>query len=134
MWTCLKCKREFKNTNQSHFCVKPENIEDYIVEQVAEVQPILREICEIVRTAAPYATEKISQHMPTFWQGKNIVQFAAHKQHIGFYPGDEAVAKFAQALTEYETNKGCIRLLLDKALDHDLISDIVKWKVEWLRK
>jgi len=130
MWTCPKCKREFKSTNQSHFCVKPENIEQYIAAQAEVVRPLLQQLHDVIIAAAPDITQKISQHMPTYWQKKNIVQFAAHKSHIGFYPGDEAVIEFAEKLTEYETNKGCIRLPLDKLLDENLISDIVKWKVD----
>jgi len=132
MWECPKCKRQFKKTNQSHFCVKPENVEDYISSQDVAAQPFLREITTTVREAAPDATEKISQHMPTFWQKKNIVQFAAHKNHIGFYPGDAAVLEFDQRLSEYKTNKGCIHLPYDKPLDCELIVDIVKWKVKFV--
>ena len=129
MWICPKCKREFKNTNQSHFCVKPETIDQYIAAQTPQVQPILQEICETIRTAAPDSSEKISQHMPTFWQKKNLVQFAAHKNHIGFYPGDEAVLAFVERLTDYKTNKGCIHFPLDKPMDCELIADIIRWRV-----
>jgi len=130
MWQCPKCNRECKNTNQSHFCVKPETIDQYISAQVEETQPILYKICETIRNAAPEAVEKISCHMPTFWQKKNLVQLAAHKSHIGFYPGDEAVVAFAEHLTDYETNKGCIRFPLDQPIDDRLIADIVQWRVE----
>jgi len=129
MWTCPKCKRAFKNTNQSHFCVKPETTDQYIAAQVPEVQPTLHTICEIVREAAPDAVEKISQHMPTFWQKKNLVQFAAHKNHIGFYPGEEAVLAFAERLADYKTNKGCVHLPLGQAIDDDLIAEIVQWRI-----
>lgn len=31
MWTCPKCGREFKRTNQSHYCGKaPESVDEYI--------------------------------------------------------------------------------------------------------
>ncbi|MCL2588248.1 MAG: DUF1801 domain-containing protein [Oscillospiraceae bacterium] len=129
MWTCPKCKRAFKNTNQNHFCVKPENVDEYIAAQAPEVQPLLQQIRDTIRAAAPDCTEKISQHMPTFWQKKNLVQIAAHKSHIGFYPGDEAVLAFAERLADYKTNKGCIHLMLDQPMDYDLIADIVRWRV-----
>ena len=30
MWKCPKCGKEFKNTNQNHYCgKKPENIDEY---------------------------------------------------------------------------------------------------------
>ena len=130
MWTCPKCSREFKNTNQSHYCVKPETVDQYIAEQAEAVRPLFRTICEVIREAAPEAVEKISCHVPTFWQKKNLVQFAAHKNHIGFYPGDEAVLAFAERLAAYKTNKGCIHLPLDAPVDVELIADIVRWQVE----
>jgi len=128
MWTCPKCKREFKNTNQNHFCVKPETINEYIYAQSEEQQPILRIVYETVSKAAPNAEEKIKQHIPTFWQNKNIVQFAAHKSHIGFYPSDDAVTAFTERLAGYKTNKGCIHLPYDN-IDAKLIADIVQWRV-----
>jgi len=129
MWQCPTCKRTFKNTNQSHYCVKPETIDQYIAAQAPEVQPILHEICETIRGAAPEAVEKISCHIPTFWQEKNLVQLAAHKNHIGFYPGDEAVISFAERLTDYKTNKGCIHLPLGQPIPYGLIRDIVQYRV-----
>lgn len=44
--------------------------------------------------------------MPTFWGGKNVIQFAASKRHIGLYPGPEAVEAFRDKLAGYETSKG----------------------------
>ena len=128
MWVCPKCNREFKNTNQNHFCLKSENIKEYISAQTEEAQPFLQKIYDVVRNAAPDATEKISQYMPTFWQTKNLVQFAAHKNHVGFYPGDDAVTSFAERLAGYKTNKGCIHLPYDD-IDSELIADIVRWRV-----
>jgi len=38
MWQCPKCKREFKNINQSHYCTKSESVDEYISMQAPEVQ------------------------------------------------------------------------------------------------
>ncbi len=130
MWKCPKCGREFKYSAQDHFCIKPNSIDEYIAAQPIDVQPLLQEVREIIRTAAPEATEKISWQMPTFWQGENIVHFAAFRNHIGVFPGGEAVGMFTDRLTEYKTSKGSIHFPLDKQIDHCLISDIVRWRVE----
>jgi uncharacterized protein YdhG (YjbR/CyaY superfamily) len=68
--------------------------------------------------------------MPTFWQRENLIHFAAFKHHIGIYPGGEAVGVFANRLTAYKTSKGAIQLPLDKPIDHALIADITRWRVE----
>jgi len=130
MWQCPKCGRDFKNTNQGHYCGKVESIDAYIFEQEENVQPILREITETVRENAPNAVEKMSWQMPTFWQGENLIQFAAHKKHIGLYPGGEATNFFTDRLVDYKVSKGSIQLPLDKPIDHDLLADIVRWRVE----
>jgi uncharacterized protein YdhG (YjbR/CyaY superfamily) len=105
-------------------------IDEYIAEQVTEVQPLLRAVRDTIRTAAPEATEKISYRMPTFWQGENLIHFAVFKEHIGIYPGGEAVGVFAERLTGYKTSKGTIQFPLSKPIDHELISDITRWRVE----
>ncbi len=130
MWKCPKCGREFKNAEQSHFCGKIITIDDYIADQPVEVQPPLQAVRKTIRAAAPNATEKISWQMPTFWQGENIVHFAAFKNHIGIYPGGEAVGVFAERLASYKTSKGSIQLPLDQPINHRLIADIVRWRVE----
>lgn len=106
------------------------DIEAYIEQAPVESREKLHEMYDLIRAAAPEASERISYQMPTFFQGRNLVHFAAMKQHIGFYPGGEAVAVFADRLTGYETSKGTIRLPLDQSIDHQLITDIVRWRVE----
>ncbi len=32
-WKCPKCGREFSRQNQDHYCVKPQNIDEYIAAQ-----------------------------------------------------------------------------------------------------
>jgi len=130
MWKCPKCNREFKNTEQDHFCVKPNCIDEYIAAQAEDVRPLLHSIRDTIRASAPDSTEKISWQMPTFWQGENIIHFAAFKKHIGIYPGGEAVGVFAERLEGYKTSKGAIQLPLDKPIDYELIRDIVRWRLE----
>ena len=128
MWTCPKCGRNFRNINQNHYCGKaPETIEEYIREQPEAVQPILRQLQETIQEAIPEAKEKISWSMPTFWKGRNLIQFAASQKHIGLYPGPEAVEAFADRLTPYSTNKGTIRLPLGRPMPLELIADIARW-------
>lgn len=113
---------------------KPNNIDEYIGAQPEDVQPLLQRIRETIRAAAPEATEKISWQMPTFWLGENLIHFAAFKRHIGLYPGGEATGIFAERLAGYKTSKGTIQLPLGKQIDYELITDIVRWRVEQVAK
>lgn len=133
MWKCPKCGREFKNVEQNHFCGTISTIDDYIADQPMEVQSVLKEIRETIKAAAPEANEKISWQMPTFWQEENIIHFAAHKQHISIYPGGEASGVFIERLKEYKTSKGAIQFPLGKSIDHELITDIVHWRLEQVK-
>ena len=131
MWKCPKCGREFKNTNQDHYCGdKPANIDEYIAYQSVEVQPILTKVREIIRVATPDATEKVSWSMPTFWQGENLIHFAAFKNHIGIYPGalERLPDELMKRLAPYKTSKGAIQFPYDK-VDYNLIEDIIKWRI-----
>jgi uncharacterized protein YdhG (YjbR/CyaY superfamily) len=130
MWICPKCNRSFKNINQSHYCGKVETIDDYISDQPLEVQPILEELRKTILAAIPDATEKIAWNMPYFWQGKNIVGFAAHKKHISLFPGEAAVEKFSTELSEYKCNKGTIQLPFDKTIDYALVADVVRFAAQ----
>ena len=134
MWKCEKCGREFKNTNQNHYCGEaPKTINDYIEAQPEDVRPILEKIYLAMRSAAPDATEKISWHMPTFWQGKNLIHFSAFKKHVSIYPGDLSSAPFENRLDGYTTTKGGIHFYYDKPIDYELISDITRWLVASLK-
>ena len=126
-WKCPKCGREFTKTNQDHYCAKPRTIDEYIAAQEESLRPRLEQVRSIIHEAIPNAEERISWSMPTFWKGKNLIHFASFKRHIGLYPGDEAVAAFAEELTGFETSKGTIRLPHDCALPERLISEIAKW-------
>lgn len=130
MWICPKCGRELKNTEQKHFCIKSNSIDEYIAEQPEEMRPLLQSIRDTIRKAVPDAIEKISWQMPTFWQKENLIHFAAHKKHIGLYPGGEATTEFAERLAGYKTSKGTIQLSLGKPIDYELIADIVRWRVK----
>lgn len=131
VWQCPKCGREFKNTNQSHYCGEAINtIDAYIAAQPENVQLLLNQIRSTLRDALPDAQERISWSMPTYWNKHNIIHFAAFKNHIGLYPGDKAVAHFADRLTEYKTSKGTIQFPYNKPLPLELITEIAKWCYE----
>ena len=128
MWTCPKCGRDFKNTDQDHYCGEaPKTIDDYIASQAESVQPVLNQVRDTLRAVLPDAEERISWSMPTYWKKQNIIHFAAFKKHIGLYPGAEAVEYFADQLNGYKTTKGAVQLPIDKPMPLDLIAEIAKW-------
>lgn len=131
MWTCPKCGRIFKRQEQSHYCGKaPETIDEYIAAQPEKVQLYLKKVRDTLRAALPEAEERISWSMPTYWKKHTIIQFAGFKNHIGLYPGPEAVLAFSDRLKEYKTSKGSIQLPYNEELPVELIADIARWCYE----
>ena len=109
-------------------------ISDYIEDQNENIRPRLLLIYDTIRTALPDAEERMSWGMPTFWEGRNIIHFATAKNHIGLYPGPDAVEAFADRLSEYKTSKGAIQLPKNKELPLELITEIALWSYEKNKK
>ena len=105
------------------------SIDEYIAAQAETLRPILEKIRRTIKKAAPKAVEKISWGMPTFWQGENLIHFAAFKNHIGIYPGDLSQIPFQHELEGYKTSKGAIQFPLDRPIDYKLIAEIARFRV-----
>jgi len=105
-------------------------VDEYIEQFPKEVQETLRQIRAVIKRAAPDATERISYRMPTYTRNGNLVHFAGHRNHIGFYPTPSGIDAFKKQLSPYEGSKGAVRFPLDKPLPVDLIERIVKFRVE----
>jgi uncharacterized protein YdhG (YjbR/CyaY superfamily) len=108
----------------------PKDIDEYIAGFSNDVQRILEKIRMTIRKAAPDAEEAIKYQIPTFTLKGNLVHFAAYKEHIGFYPAPRGIEKFKRELSAYEGGKGTVRFPLDKPIPFDLISKIVKFRVQ----
>lgn len=103
------------------------SIDAYIASCAAEHKQGLEQMRQIIRKAAPKAEEVISYAMPTFrLNDRNLVHFAANKNHIGLYPGPGVIEEFAAETTTYNGSKGSIHFPYDKALPKTLITRMVK--------
>lgn len=108
----------------------PKDIDEYIAGFPNDIQVILKKIRITIRDAAPDAEEAIKYQIPTFTLKGNLVHFAAFKNHIGFYPTPNGIEAFERELAPYESGKGSAKFPLDKPIPYDLISRIVKFRVE----
>jgi uncharacterized protein YdhG (YjbR/CyaY superfamily) len=105
-------------------------IDEYIETFPAPSQKKLKTMRELIKKGAPDALEKISYRMPTFYLNGNLVHFAAHREHIGFYPTPSGVAKFKRELSKYKTSKGAVQFPMAETLPIELIRKIVQFRVE----
>lgn len=109
---------------------KPNNIDEYIAGFPPQVQEILQKIRQTIQEAAPQAQETINYAIPTFTLKGNLVHFAAFEKHIGFYPAPSGIERFKEELSAYESAKGSVQFPLDRPIPYDLISTIVKFRVQ----
>ena len=114
----LKLKTEYKT------------IDEYIKTFPADIQSILKKIRQTIQEAAPDAVEVISYQMPAFKLNGILVYFAAHKNHIGFYPTSSGIKAFKVELEPYKSSKGAVQFPLDKPIPLDLVKRIVVFRVK----
>jgi len=109
---------------------KPKNIDEYIARFPEDVQEILQKTRMTIRKAAPGAEETIKYQLPTFTLHGNLVHFGGFKEHIGFYPVPSGIEAFKDELSVYKGGKGSIQFPLDQPIPYDLISKVVKFRVQ----
>ena len=105
-------------------------IDDYISGFPDDVQAKLNEIRGIIRKAVPEAEETINYAIPTFVLKGNLVHFAGFKNHVGFYPAPRGIEAFKDELSPYKGGRGTVQFPLDKPLPAELITKIVKFRVQ----
>jgi uncharacterized protein YdhG (YjbR/CyaY superfamily) len=105
-------------------------IDEYIAACPQDVQQLLQLMRATIHEAAPEAAEAIKYAIPTFTLNGNLVHFGAFKNHIGFYPAPMGIEAFKAETAVYETGRGTLQFPMDKPLPLDLVTRIVKFRVE----
>jgi Uncharacterized conserved protein len=105
-------------------------IDEYISQFPPEIQEKLEAVRKVLKESAPEAEERISYQMPAFFQNGVLVYFAALKNHIGFYPTAIGIVNFKEELSDYKTSKGAVQFPLSKPIPYELISRIVKSRID----
>ena len=86
---------------------------------------------DLIQQICPEAEEVISYNIPAFkLNGRNLIYFAAWKEHISIYPipyGDEA---FQKSIFSYQGGKGTIKFPISKRLPLALIKKIIKFSMK----
>lgn len=93
------------------------------------VRRVLERIRSTVRRAAPDAQECISYGMPCFRLKKNLVYFAAFKDHVSFFPTASGIRRFQRELSRYKVSKGTVRFPHGSSIPYGLIARIVRFRV-----
>lgn len=113
----------------------PNTIDGYIASFPKDVQTLLEKLRETIHVSASEATEGINYGIPTFQiNKKNLVHFAAFKNHIGFYPTPSAIIAFKEELSSYKQAKGSVQFPLNKPIPLGLIKKIVLFRIKELAR
>lgn len=102
-------------------------VDAYIAAAPRAAQPLLRQLRQVIKKAAPGADERISYGMPYYDYHGRLIYFGLHSNHVGVYPVGQT-EKYPE-LKEYVTGKGTMRFQLDRPLPVALITKLVKERV-----
>lgn len=105
-------------------------VNEYIAGFPLEIQVILEQVRQTIKESAPQSVEVISYGMPGYKLQGMLVWFGGFKNHVGFFPKTAAIEIFKEELTGYKWSKGTIQFPYNKPIPFDLITRVVKFRVE----
>lgn len=106
-------------------------VSEYISSLPAKSKAVIKELRKTIKQAAPKAEEVISYNIPSFKYEGGLIYYAAWKDHISIYPRTAALEKaLKKELAPYAVSKGTLKFPLSKPMPFDLITKIVKIRVQ----
>ena len=106
----------------------PGSVDEYIGAAPEAVQPMLNELRETIRAAAPEADERISYGMPYYHLHGRLAYFQAHARHIGLYAFTSEDAR-AVGLAQHMSAKSTLQFPLDQPLPLAAIQRLIQQRV-----
>lgn len=110
--------------------LKPQTVDDYIAIASPHIKEYLEKLRSTILQVAPQAQEGISYQMPAYKLNGILVYFGGFTKHVSLFPGKEAIVIFKEELTGYKTSGGTIQFPLDQPIPVELITKIVKFRLE----
>lgn len=107
------------------------SVEKFLAAVPPDKRAALEDLRTVIRRAAPGATELINYGVPMFrLNGKNLVSYAAAKDHCSFYVQSPAVMEaHADNLADFKTSKGTVNFTPDKPIPPELVTKLVKARI-----
>lgn len=116
---------------------KYNSVNEYIADQPKVNQKLLKELRKIILSVVPDAEELFNYGVPAFALIKGgkrdqQIMIAGFKKHIGLYPHPTVMEKFDEELSSYKRGTGSVQFPLDQPLPEELITRMVKYRLELL--
>ena len=107
------------------------SVHEFLATVPPDKREALQDLRRVIREAAPEATELINYGVPMFrLNGRNLVSYAAGKDHCSFYVQSPAVMEaHATELSGFKTSKGTVNFTPDKPIPSELIARLVEARV-----
>lgn len=109
---------------------RPTTIAEYIQAAPKEGRPHLRQLHALLESVAPKAQEAIKWGNPFFIEPRFLFAFSAHKNHLSFAPGPEALEAFRDDLAQHKTTKNFLQVPYSEPLPAGLIRKIAKYRLK----
>lgn len=113
---------------------KPTTVDEYINAAPKQAQEKLHEIRDILKKAAPDATENIKWGSPVLEEKRILFAYTAFKSHLNFMPTQASLKPFEKELLDYKTGKDTIQFPYDKPLPKTLIRKIAAHRAKDVRE
>ncbi len=106
-------------------------ITEYILMQEPSTHDHLWEVYNLLESLLGDKTEKtMAYQMPTYKAKRNVIHFNCSKQHIGIYPGPDAIMAFSDEFGDYSFSKGTLRIKYNQAIPKSLITKLANYSYE----
>ncbi|MDQ6713392.1 MAG: DUF1801 domain-containing protein [Candidatus Dormibacteraeota bacterium] len=111
-------------------------VDDYLAKAPKEKQATLKKLRQIIKAAAPTASESMSYGIVGYkLQQKPVVFFGYWKAHYALYGfGSHVTDAHAAELKNYLQSKGTIQFPADKPLPYRLVTKMVQARVAEIEK
>lgn len=109
---------------------QPQDVAAYIAASPKAAQPMLRQLRQVIRTAAPAAEERISYGMPLYEDHGRLVYFAGYEHHVALYAAIPSNNLYAGELQKYMAARSTIKFPIGQPLPTALVRKVVKARVK----
>lgn len=108
-----------------------QSVEKYLEGYSGQERKQLEALRRIILKTDSAITEKIAWGAPTYYRKGYLVQFAAARNHIGFYTSPETLRVFKEELKGYKTNeKNTVHFPTDQDIPADLVRRMVLYRID----
>ena len=109
---------------------EPKDVDAYIAAAPKAAQPLLNQLREAIKSAAPQAKEKISYGMPSYDHRGRVAYFAGYEGHVGLYGVAHVAHEKDAAVAKYLESQSTLRFPVGQKLPVAMIRKLIQERVK----